>query len=750
MRVIRSTLLAGFLCLVNFFALADLGGVSTSTSASQSGTFHSVVYKHSDKCQDVRGADNTAGAEVIQWPCHGGDNQQLQLVSKGNGYYNLVYRHSGQCTDVFGANTDAGAKVIQWPCHGGDNQLFTLEDKGGGYYAFRYKHSGQCVDVFGAGTEEAANVIQWPCHGGDNQLFRFVSSGGSSSGSPDLRLADFLIFSINVQDFAYPALSAATVARILDLHEQYGIPVDFYLTDTMLAIYEADYPDLLNRLLASQLAGLAYHIRPPKPYYENYDWAGLASQTTEQLYATIRDYETHVVDLVTGQPTAAVGGFGRLRALTGIRPLIAAFSTDAAMGNVPARVFADLGARFRIRHGTTTNLGEQQDGLYIRPEHYDLLLFQSPGQNAGTLIDSAFAVAHEADGVKSPYFVGVKMHDNDFFADHSAWNETYVFHSKRPNWDLTAKSALLAQADQDAQWTLYEAAVAYAAAQKDRIGTVNSDGLDAILAARSTAPKLYVSGTLHIENNPATWPDPVALKAFLSRALAAGQVGSQTSGMRWSIGADLGYLTNDPRARQLMLDTQAMGVEWDIHAHSDSDRVKVAETIAGYGGLHNSVVSGLQYTEIDALRSQRTSANGYAWQAESLYGITREASHADGSEDFSFGLYRPQSSAGWLNHEPAANLIAVGGGSRDIVEPEILADKIAAGGYWPPVTSATIMVSPTKLKTVTGSQAGIAEIESWAARMGAKSQVKWATLSETASAWIAAGEIPSRINSLQP
>jgi hypothetical protein len=735
MKSIRQAFRTACLCLMQAIAPVAAG--------PGTGIDYAVVYRHSGKCQDVRGADGAAGAEVIQWPCHGGDNQKLRLVDEGGGHYSLAYRHSGLCTDVYGGGTVAGQKVIQWPCHGGDNQLFGLEDMGGGYYAFRYKHSGQCLDVYGAGTDDAANVIQWPCHGGANQQFSFVGSG-----LPDRRLADFLVFSINVQDFAYPERSAATVVRILDIHEQYGIPVDIYLTDTMLAIYEKGYPALMNRLLASPLAGLAYHIRPPKPYYENYDWAGLAGQGTEQRYASILDYETHVVDLVTGLPTVEAGGFARLRALAEGRPVIAAFSTDATMGDVPARVFADLGARFRIRHGTTTNLGERQDGLYVRPEHYDLLLFQSPGQDAGVLIDSAFDAAHAAAGARAPYFVGVKMHDNDFFADHSAWNETYIYHGRHPPWDLSAKSALLPQADQDAQWTLYTAAVAHAAARRERIGTLNSAGLDALLAAGGTTPRLYVSGTLHIENNPASWPDPEALKAFLQRALAAGRVGNQATGMRWSIGADLGYLTGDPRARQLFLDTQAMGVEWDIHAHSDADRVRVAETIAGYGGRHNDVVSGLQYGEIDALRAPRTSAGGYAWQAGSLYGITREASHAEGSEDFSFGLYRPQGSAGWQNHDPAANLVAVGGGSRDIVEAETLAGQLAAGGHWAPVISATVMVSPTQLKTVTGSRAGIAEIESWAARMGAREQVRWATLSETAAAWVAAGEVPSRVNSV--
>ncbi len=157
--------------MLSVFAQPALS-VDPVSSAPEAGIHYSVIYKHSNKCQDVRGADGTSGADVIQWPCHGNDNQKLMLIDKGNGYYSLVYKHSNLCTDVFGANTDQGQKVIQWPCHGQANQLFTLEDRGGGYYSFRYKHSGQCVDVFGGGTADAANVIQWPCHGGDNQLFR--------------------------------------------------------------------------------------------------------------------------------------------------------------------------------------------------------------------------------------------------------------------------------------------------------------------------------------------------------------------------------------------------------------------------------------------------------------------------------------------------------------------------------------------------------------------------------------------------
>lgn len=190
--------------LMIFVAPCTLAADSTAALpvlTPQTGVDYSVVYKHSQKCQDVRYADSTPGSEVIQWPCHSRDNQKLRLVDKGNGYYSLVYRHSNQCTDVYTGGTAAGEKVIQWPCHGGDNQLFTLEYKGNAYYSFRFKHSGQCLDVFAASSGDGENVIQWPCHGGDNQLFAFDSvllltrnaSEGAYSGTVDSALPIILM-----------------------------------------------------------------------------------------------------------------------------------------------------------------------------------------------------------------------------------------------------------------------------------------------------------------------------------------------------------------------------------------------------------------------------------------------------------------------------------------------------------------------------------------------------------------------------
>ncbi|GEM_PF-6526912 len=94
------------------------------------------------------------------------------------------------------------------------------------------------------------------------------------------RPADCVIFSINVQDFSYPKEGAETVARILDIHEKHGIPVDLYQTTTMTDLYDAT---LLRRLKESPAAAQR---------------------------RIVVEYETHGLDLATGRPLPPAGAPG--------------------------------------------------------------------------------------------------------------------------------------------------------------------------------------------------------------------------------------------------------------------------------------------------------------------------------------------------------------------------------------------------------------------------------------------------------
>jgi hypothetical protein len=74
----------------------------------------------------VSGASTADNADIIQWACNGGTNQQWQWVAHGS-YYLLKARHSGKCADVSGSATGDGADVRQQTCTGGANQDWTRQ-----------------------------------------------------------------------------------------------------------------------------------------------------------------------------------------------------------------------------------------------------------------------------------------------------------------------------------------------------------------------------------------------------------------------------------------------------------------------------------------------------------------------------------------------------------------------------------------------------------------------------------------------
>jgi hypothetical protein len=101
----------------------------------------------------------------------------------GNGYYAIYAADSGKCLDIEGSSTANGADLHQWDCHWGDNQQFKFEDAGDGYYYIKAKHSNKCVDVSGVSQNEGAQIHQWDCLGADNQKWQINGLCGNSDFS---------------------------------------------------------------------------------------------------------------------------------------------------------------------------------------------------------------------------------------------------------------------------------------------------------------------------------------------------------------------------------------------------------------------------------------------------------------------------------------------------------------------------------------------------------------------------------------
>jgi endoglucanase len=128
-----------------------------------------IVSRVSGKCIDVVSGSTADGAEIIQYDCHGGANQQWILRDAGGGYVQIVSQASGKCIDVSGASTANNAKAIQWTCGTGTNQQWQVRDAGGGYVSFVARHSGKCLDVINSGTANGTRLQQYDCTSANNQ-----------------------------------------------------------------------------------------------------------------------------------------------------------------------------------------------------------------------------------------------------------------------------------------------------------------------------------------------------------------------------------------------------------------------------------------------------------------------------------------------------------------------------------------------------------------------------------------------------
>lgn len=254
-------------------------------------------------------------------------------------------------------------------------------------------------------------------------------------------------------------------------------------------------------------------------------------------------------------------------------------------------------------------------------------------------------------------------------------------------------------------------------------------------APPASGPLLYISGTTHIESAPNSWPDPEAFLAFLEQVTDLG--------LRWSVGADVGWLTGEPRAAEVIQKSEALGVQWDVHTHAVADRARAAALIVQFGGHPTSVVSGMLVTELDAMRQPLT-YEGYTWTPRVLWGGTNCPGHRPGCDDLAAGLWNPLSADQYQVHDPRGALVRVGGGTHQLADALSLAQSIADGGHDYPVISFTLMVAPSTMKIVTSTD-GIQQIEAFVEQMSAYSFVRWASIEETAQAWTEAGAIPSRI-----
>lgn len=164
----------------NTIAGADVCSSQTTPTEPPLPPSFIITAGHSGKCLDVDNWGKQDGANVWQWSCHSGANQQWRMEPTSKGYIQLVNVNSGKCLDVNKQSRENGANIQQWSCNQGANQQWwRVELQGTPFFFIKSRLSDKCLDVAEVSEKDGANVHQWDCTGGDNQKWAFLAPGST-------------------------------------------------------------------------------------------------------------------------------------------------------------------------------------------------------------------------------------------------------------------------------------------------------------------------------------------------------------------------------------------------------------------------------------------------------------------------------------------------------------------------------------------------------------------------------------------
>ena len=133
-----------------------------------------------DYCLDVSGASTASGAAIDQWPCNYAGNQQFTLTAVGTNVYEVKAVSSGLCVTPSGDSTANGANLVQVACTTAAAGTWLIEpgEFPGSEHQLVIGNDSLCVDVYEASTAAGGAIDQWSCNGQTNQQFQFVPVSG--------------------------------------------------------------------------------------------------------------------------------------------------------------------------------------------------------------------------------------------------------------------------------------------------------------------------------------------------------------------------------------------------------------------------------------------------------------------------------------------------------------------------------------------------------------------------------------------
>ncbi len=272
-------------------------------------------------------------------------------------------------------------------------------------------------------------------------------------------------FVVNCHDWYYHDTSAETVDRAIDILTKHGVKGEFYFTGPLFRTYQQHHPEVLERLKDTGMV-VSYHLRAPHPVAKRGEAAARMERAPhEQALAELMSYETHALDLSTGQvDPRAPGGYQLLEDYLGYPPPVLGMNPiTPTMRDLELEVVKSLGARMWVQKHSGDSLAMTPQGLLSRPSEWAVEKVDGKfwfDQNRA--YDPASLM-----GGKSGYGV-VLVHDNDFHADFPGWQQVYGKGNERrsPPFDLDRTDPGFERFSQDhidQNWANWEAFVAYGA-----------------------------------------------------------------------------------------------------------------------------------------------------------------------------------------------------------------------------------------------------------------------------------------------
>lgn len=530
---------------------------------------------------------------------------------------------------------------------------------------------------------------------------QFATENIATTAPDDITQKPVLSFSTVTQEFWYTDEAIETINRMIDIHEQYDVPLDVIVDDASIQVYASKAPAVIERLKNSSVVAVSYHIRAPRPYFQRFDFAGLSDLSEEGLYDALKKYEEYAVDLETGETTEAPGGFQFVKDVVGYPPVMSGLNTDLQFTSALAQVYKDKGTQMFIRHGDRIfNVGDTAFGLPVRPETLPTILSEYYGKSAESIIGDRLTEA------ELPAFMTIKTHDNDFIATQAAWLSIYTNQpgrgTPRPPFDLSVHdeySDLLSDEEREARWTQYKELVQYAAAHRDEYILANAfdivafskqddtDGqvassvaVDNTNAGGEGVPPIYITVVSHneepvsgrypnfVEDEDAFWTHRNAVLDFATRL--------HERGVHYDWQSDWNFLqavlkydngTAETKGKNMVRYLyEDLDVSIDAHAHESTyNYADVGYLIEQLGVPVNGVVGGFKLlppgeSKLEYLQ-QTIRGNiykDYEWQPQILWG---GASIGHQNDPVVAGVWRPSSAEAYTTDGGDDRLPYVGG-----------------------------------------------------------------------------------------